>query len=187
MGCRDHAAPVALDTETTDLNPFRAELVGIGICWGEDLDALAYIPIGHKPSDDTSPVQLPLEQVPGCPGPLAGQRRPSQNPAERQIRPADPAAPRGEPGGVVIDTLLADYLGDAAAKHGLELMAEQEFGFQPTASAIWWARSRPLPTCRWRPPACTAAWMFMSPAVWPCCCAADWRRWAPAAATARTS
>ena len=36
-------------------------------------------------------------------------------------------------GGVVIDTLLADYLRDAAAKHGLELMAEREFGFQPTA------------------------------------------------------
>ena len=35
--------------------------------------------------------------------------------------------------GVVIDTLLADYLRDAAAKHGLELMAEREFGFQPTS------------------------------------------------------
>ena len=35
--------------------------------------------------------------------------------------------------GVVIDTLLADYLRDAAAKHGLEVMAEREFGFSPTA------------------------------------------------------
>ena len=26
----------ALDTKTTNLNPFRAELVGIGVCWGED-------------------------------------------------------------------------------------------------------------------------------------------------------
>lgn len=35
--------------------------------------------------------------------------------------------------GVVIDTLLADYLRDAAAKHGLDLMSEREFGFRPTA------------------------------------------------------
>ena len=34
---------------------------------------------------------------------------------------------------VVISTLLADYLRDAAAKHGLEVMAEREFGFSPTA------------------------------------------------------
>ena len=43
--------PIALDTETTDLNPFKAELVGIGICWGEKLNELAYIPIGHKIGD----------------------------------------------------------------------------------------------------------------------------------------
>ena len=54
---------LAFDTETTDLNPFRAELVGIGICWGEALDALAYIPLGHKGSEDSSPEQLPLETV----------------------------------------------------------------------------------------------------------------------------
>ena len=34
--------------------------------------------------------------------------------------------------GVVLDTLLADYLRDAAAKHGLDVMAQREFGFQPT-------------------------------------------------------
>ena len=33
MACTDSSLPVAFDTETTDLNPFRAELVGIGICW----------------------------------------------------------------------------------------------------------------------------------------------------------
>ena len=32
MACTDSGLPVAFDTETTDLNPFRAELVGIGIC-----------------------------------------------------------------------------------------------------------------------------------------------------------
>mgnify|MGYP003704237501 CR=1 FL=1 len=46
----DPACPVALDTETTDLTPFRAELVGIGLCWGEGPADLAYIPIGHHPA-----------------------------------------------------------------------------------------------------------------------------------------
>ena len=63
MTCTDSDMPVAFDTETTDLNPFRAELVGIGLCWGEALDALAYIPLGHKGSEDSSPEQLPLETV----------------------------------------------------------------------------------------------------------------------------
>ncbi|MFM7634264.1 MAG: DNA polymerase, partial [Cyanobacteriota bacterium] len=35
--------------------------------------------------------------------------------------------------GVVMDTLLADYLRDANAKHGLEVMAERNFGFCPTS------------------------------------------------------
>ena len=36
-------------------------------------------------------------------------------------------------GGVVMDTLLADYLRDANAKHGLYAMAERNFGFIPTS------------------------------------------------------
>ncbi len=35
--------------------------------------------------------------------------------------------------GVVMDTLLADYLRDANAKHGLELLAQRNFGFLPTS------------------------------------------------------
>ena len=63
MDCTDPKAPIAVDTETTDLNPFKAELVGVGVCWGEANDALAYIPIGHKGSDDSRPEQLPMESV----------------------------------------------------------------------------------------------------------------------------
>ena len=33
--------------------------------------------------------------------------------------------------GVVMDTLLADYLRDATDRHNLEAMAEREFGFRP--------------------------------------------------------
>ena len=133
MACTDSDMPVAFDTETTDLNPFRAELVGIGLCWGEALDALAYIPLGHKGSEDSSPEQLPLETVLTALAPwLASNNHPKtlQNAKyDRLILLRHGVALEG----VVIDTLLADYLRDAAAKHGLELMAEREFGFQPTA------------------------------------------------------
>ncbi|QNI91123.1 DNA polymerase I [Synechococcus sp. BOUM118] len=133
MTCTDTGSPVALDTETTDLNPFKAELVGIGVCWGEELDALAYIPLGHNGSADSQPVQLPLETVVTALAPWLGSEdhpKALQNAKfDRLILMRHGLALDG----VVIDTLLADYLRDAAAKHGLELMAEREFGFQPTA------------------------------------------------------
>ncbi len=133
MDCRDIGAPVALDTETTDLNPFKAELVGIGLCWGDGLNELAYIPLGHKGSDDISPEQLPLETVLTALAPwLTSRDHPKtlQNAKyDRLILLRHGVALEG----VAIDTLLADYLRDAPAKHGLELMAEREFGFQPTS------------------------------------------------------
>jgi DNA polymerase-1 len=133
MACTDSTQPVAFDTETTDLNPFRAELVGIGICWDEALDALAYIPLGHKGTEDSSPEQLALETVLTALAPwLASNTHPKtlQNAKyDRLILLRHGVALEG----VVIDTLLADYLRDAAAKHGLELMAEREFGFQSTS------------------------------------------------------
>ena len=178
MACTDSSLPVAFDTETTDLNPFRAELVGIGICWGEALDALAYIPLGHKGSEDSSPEQLPLETVLTALAPwLASSNHPKalQNAKyDRLILLRHGVALEG----VVIDTLLADYLRDAAAKHGLELMAEREFGFQPTAfTDLVGKKSKPSPMCRWSPPACTAAWTCTSPIASPCCCDVSWRPW----------
>ncbi|AFY44213.1 DNA polymerase I [Nostoc sp. PCC 7107] len=44
----DPAKPVAWDTETSDLEPRDAALVGIGCCWGTQPDESAYIPIAHK-------------------------------------------------------------------------------------------------------------------------------------------
>ncbi len=140
MACTDPAAPVALDTETTSLNPFKAELVGIGLCWGEGLADLAYVPIGHHspPAPDLltaappAPEQLPLDAVLLALGPwLASASHPKalQNAKYDRLILLRHGLPLA---GVVMDTLLADYLRDANAKHGLEAMAAREFGLHPT-------------------------------------------------------
>ncbi|MFM5980040.1 MAG: 5'-3' exonuclease H3TH domain-containing protein, partial [Sphaerospermopsis kisseleviana] len=46
--CTNPEKPVAWDTETTDLEPRDANLVGIGCCWGTGENEVAYIPVGHK-------------------------------------------------------------------------------------------------------------------------------------------
>lgn len=141
LAATDPAAPVALDTETTALNPFQAELVGVGVCWGEGLADLAYIPIGHQPpiaadllsAPPEAPAQLPLETVLAALAPwLASGAHPKalQNAKYDRLVLLRHGLPLA---GVVMDTLLADYLRDANAKHGLEAMAEREFGFVPTS------------------------------------------------------
>ncbi|MBW4432444.1 MAG: DNA polymerase I [Pelatocladus maniniholoensis HA4357-MV3] len=44
----DANLPIAWDTETNDLEPRDAELVGIGCCWGTNSDEIAYIPLNHQ-------------------------------------------------------------------------------------------------------------------------------------------
>jgi DNA polymerase-1 len=130
MSCRDPLAPVALDTETTDLNPFRAQLVGIGVCWGPNSSDLAYIPVSHR--GDPSPEQLPLETVLQAFAPwLASGEHPKalQNAKYDRLILLRHGLPLA---GVVMDTLLADYLRDAAAKHGLDVMADRDYGIRPT-------------------------------------------------------
>jgi DNA polymerase I len=152
MAASDAATPIALDTETTSLNPFQAELVGVGLCWGAGSSDLAYIPIGHQPpapapsADLLTPAsaeppadsaalsqQLPLDQVIAA---LAPWLESAQHPKTLQNAKYDRLILlRHGLGleGVVMDTLLADYLRDANAKHGLEVLAERNFGFTPTS------------------------------------------------------
>ena len=132
LACSDPLNPVAVDTETTNLNPFQAELVGLGVCWGPGLSDLAYIPLGHQ-AELSDPPQLPLDQVLGALAPWLGS---SAHPKTLQNAKYDRLIllRHGLPlAGVVMDTLLADYLRDANAKHGLELLAQRNFGFLPTS------------------------------------------------------
>ena len=137
----DSMAPVALDTETTSLNPFRAELVGVGLAWGSGPADVAYIPIAHQGgqasdllSDAAPPeCQLPLDQVLGALAPwLASKAHPKtlQNAKyDRLILMRHGLVLEG----VVMDTMLADYLRDAGDKHGLEALAQRNFHFSPTS------------------------------------------------------
>ena len=45
---QDPSFPVSWDTETTALKPRNADLVGMGCCWGNDLQETAYIPLKHS-------------------------------------------------------------------------------------------------------------------------------------------
>ncbi|MEB3307095.1 MAG: DNA polymerase I [Cyanobacteriota bacterium] len=143
LAATDQAAPIALDTETTSLNPFRAELVGIGLAWGEGPADLAYIPIGHQPplagdllkEPPKAPQQLPLDEVLSA---LAPWLSSAAHPKTLQNAKYDRLVLLRHGltlEGVVMDTLLADYLRDANARHGLEELAERNFGFRPTSYA----------------------------------------------------
>jgi DNA polymerase-1 len=46
--------PVAWDTETTGLDPFTVDLVGIGCAWGETITDIAYLPVGHSEGQQLS-------------------------------------------------------------------------------------------------------------------------------------
>ncbi len=121
---------VALDTETNNLNPIEAELVGIGFCLGEGTEELFYIPIAHQSKKETLR-QLSIEDV------FSRIRHWIENPKkekalqnckfDRQIFYNHGLDLKG----VSFDTLLADYLLNNQEKHGLSEISFREFGFRP--------------------------------------------------------
>ena len=121
---------VSLDTETNSLNPIDAELVGIGLCLGEENDDLFYIPLGHQTKRET-PNQLSIEDV------FSKLRNWIEDPKkekalqnskfDRQIFFNHGLDLKG----VTFDTLLADYLLNNQEKHGLSEISFRLFGFKP--------------------------------------------------------
>ncbi len=121
---------VSLDTETNSLNPIDAELVGIGLCLGEENGDLFYIPLGHQTKKETSN-QLSIEDV------FSKLRNWIEDPKkekalqnskfDRQIFFNHGLDLKG----VTFDTLLADYLLNNQEKHGLSEISFRLFGFKP--------------------------------------------------------
>ncbi|NEN93421.1 MAG: DNA polymerase I, partial [Okeania sp. SIO3H1] len=111
----NYETPVAWDTETTSLEPRDAELVGIGCCWGKNIEDIAYIPTGHKVGKnlDKGKVLDALKPI------LEG----FDYPKVFQNAKFDRLVFRCQGiklAGVVFDTMLASYVLNPGAKHSLE-------------------------------------------------------------------
>lgn len=110
----DAAAPVAWDTETTSLDPLSAEIVGIGCCWGDAPQDLAYIPVGH-----TTGKQLARATVLDALRPIlesADYPKAFQNAKYDRLVLKTAGL---ELAGVVFDPMLASYVINPDASHNL--------------------------------------------------------------------
>ncbi|MEA5511991.1 DNA polymerase I [Crocosphaera sp. UHCC 0190] len=112
--------PVAWDTETTDLNPRQADLVGIGCCWGNQPTDIAYIPMGHKQGE-----QLKKEQVLDKLRPILESNK---YPKVFQNTKFDRLILYHQGiklDGVVFDTMLASYVLEPEGSHKLSDLCQQ--------------------------------------------------------------
>ncbi|MBD2777708.1 DNA polymerase I [Iningainema tapete] len=112
--------PVAWDTETSDLEPRDAYLVGIGCCWGTDLDEIAYIPLGHKVGDnlnleDALTALRPILESPKYPKTLQNAK------FDRLMLRCQGI----KLDGVVFDPMLASYLLNPDGNHSLSSLAQR--------------------------------------------------------------
>ena len=136
----DAGAAWAIDTETTGLDPHRAELVGISISAAEGRAAYVPVRVGEdavsgdlfsspeeQPRLDWEPVRERLQEPFGADRPaLVGQNLKYDQIVLRR---------HGlELGGVEFDTMIASYLlAPERRQHGLDALAEEEFGITPVS------------------------------------------------------
>jgi DNA polymerase I len=118
--------PVAWDTETTDLEPRNAKLVGIGCCWGAETNQMAYIPIGHQLGDN-----LELELVLTNLKPILES---AAYPKVLQNAKFDRLVFKNQGinlQGVVFDTMLASYVLNPDSSHNLADLSSRYLGIVP--------------------------------------------------------
>ena len=110
--------PAAWDTETSALNPFEAELVGVGCCWGDSVSDVAYIPLSHIEGQN-----LRWEEVREFLKPILED---ASYPKYLQNAKFDRLMFKAagiELAGVVFDTMIASYVIDPEASHKLDDLA----------------------------------------------------------------
>ncbi|MDJ0619340.1 MAG: DNA polymerase I, partial [Calothrix sp. MO_192.B10] len=115
--------PVAWDTETSDLEPRDANLVGIGCCWGTETDDMAYIPVGHKIGTN-----LPLDTVIAALRPILES---GDYPKTFQNAKFDRLVFRVQGinlAGVVFDPMLASYVLNPDNSHNLSDLSLRYLG-----------------------------------------------------------
>ncbi|MEA5567073.1 DNA polymerase I [Anabaena sp. UHCC 0399] len=119
--------PVAWDTETSDLEPRDAELVGIGCCWGTAPEELAYIPISHKTGENLDK-DLALKAL----RPILES---ADYPKTFQNGKFDRLVFRTQGinlAGIVFDTMLASYVLNPDTSHNLTDLALRYLGLKLT-------------------------------------------------------
>jgi DNA polymerase I len=118
--------PVAWDTETTDLEPRNANLVGIGCCWGKETNSMAYIPVGHETGDN-----LELELVLIKLKPILES---ATYPKVLQNAKFDRLVFKNQGislQGVVFDTMLASYVLNPDSSHNLTDLSSRYLSIVP--------------------------------------------------------
>ncbi len=113
-----HKRPTAWDTETSALNPFEAELVGIGCCWGDSISEIAYIPLSHSLGQnlkwgEVKEILKPILEDPSYPKYL-------QNAKFDRLMFKSAGI---ELAGVIFDTMIASYVIDPETSHKLDDLA----------------------------------------------------------------
>jgi DNA polymerase-1 len=128
--CTNPEKPVAWDTETTDLEPRDAALVGIGCCWGTGENEVAYIPVGHEIGNSGNNLQLDV---------VLSKLRPilenADYPKTFQNAKFDRLIFKCQGinlTGVVFDTMLASYLLNPDNTHNLSDLSLRYLGLQLT-------------------------------------------------------
>ena len=118
---------VAIDTETTGLDPMTASLVGISL--GAEPGNAAYVPVAHDYAG--APAQLPLQTV-------LGKLRPwLEDPARKKLGQnmkydLHIFANHGiEVAGVAHDTLLQSYVLESHRSHDMDSLSVRHLGIKP--------------------------------------------------------
>ncbi|MBN2809457.1 MAG: DNA polymerase I [Deltaproteobacteria bacterium] len=122
----DGVAALAVDTETTSVDPMQAELVGISLAWNEK-DAV-YIPVGH----DGDVVQLDKKTVLEGLRPWLGSGKVKK--WGQNIKYDAIVLQRAglELGSLDFDTMVASYLlNPTRHRHGLDVLALEYLGHTP--------------------------------------------------------
>ena len=116
------------DTETTALEPRDAELVGIGIGWGEKISDVAYIPLNHAIGtnlDKTLVLEAlrPILESPNHPKALQNAKFDRLVLRQQGIHLA----------GVTFDTMLASYVINPEQTHNLSSLTLTHLGLTTTS------------------------------------------------------
>ncbi|MCK4305887.1 MAG: DNA polymerase I [Candidatus Eisenbacteria sp.] len=112
---------LGIDTETSSLDPLRSELVGLSFAW--EPGRAWYIPLGHHEGPN-----LPIEGVRRRFGPLLSDAAITK--AGQNLKfDLHVLHKHGFPvGGALRDTMVASYLGNPDARHGLDALALEFLG-----------------------------------------------------------